>query len=281
MEGFNSRYEIVREIGEGGMATVYLAIDRRSGQKVALKRLLERDDIDESDRRAFRREYRFLRTIDLPGVPRAYEWGEIDSTPYFTMEYVEGDPFGDGPMREGAGWARAAELLARAALRLHAIHQAGVVHRDVKPGNMIVDPDQEVWWIDFGISVSTDGDRPPRNDGTVVGTLPYLPPERLSRGGPRREPRSDVYSLGVVLYELLVGHLPFEGTDEGRTMARIGVLRPSAPHVVASRSVPRSISEVAMRALSKRPAQRYPTARAFAEAIEVALGRGVETTEAA
>ncbi len=266
MELFDQRYELLEKLGEGGLASVHLAQDMTSGRCVALKMLHPEASADSLELKFFEHEFRALSQLDLPGVPRAYDFGRMGSLPYFTMQFVQGESMCERLGSEPE-WTAAASLLGRAALRLDGIHRAGFVHRDVKAANVLIDKAGRPWWIDFGIACPIHSAPFREEDELVVGTLPYLSPERVRLEMRVAHPTADVYSLGVVLYRLLTGVLPFDGGHDAEIMLRIQYEEPRPPCEFPGRDVPRSISDVALQAMAKRPEERYQTAWDFAAAV--------------
>lgn len=267
MKLYDGRYEILERLGEGGMSTVELALDHEQDRLVAVKRLLPHRLCDEFDLTTFRRESCVLRHLDgIRGVPRLLATGEVDGCPYLVMEYVEGAGLGERVDSGRLDWVDSADLVARAALRVDAVHRAGYTHRDVKPSNFIIDSREEVWLIDFGIAERSHSEATPEESDFILGTPSFMSPERVDASPDRRDPRSDIYSLGVILYEFLTGQLPFDGGSETQILSRVDHLDPPPPHEVAPH-VPRAISEVALRAMADCPHERFPSARDLAAAI--------------
>jgi len=197
------RYEIVRPLGHGAMAVVDLARDRKLGRDVALKRLAENLARDEDLRARFLREGRLAARLSHPNIVRVYDVGEADGRPYIAMEHVDGETLADLIERNGTvASGEAAELGAQAARALAAAHAAGLVHRDVKPHNLLLRRDGLLKLSDFGIAVGLEGTRFTAA-GTVLGTAAYLAPEQAR--GEEVTTAADVYALGLVLVELLTG----------------------------------------------------------------------------
>ncbi len=270
MNAYAGRFEILGHLGEGGMGVVEEALDWVTGRIVALKRL-SAERADELARAFFEREFEVLSRLRVDGVPRAHDHGSVGDEPWIAMDLVDGMPFDHWLILHRLDWREAAELLARAALVLDQVHQEGVVHGDVKPSNLLVDRGGRPWWIDFGIGSSTDARPLPEEDEAIVGTLAYLPPERLALVPRLRDPRSDVYSLGVMLYEILTGGVPFDGEDPADVMTRIEFEPPRRPDRATSGEVPRALADVVLRALEKRPERRFQSAGEFARAVLEAL----------
>src|SRR5213082_3196148 len=205
---FDGRYRIVRKLGTGGMANVYLAEDEVLGRRVAIKILNDRHAGDDQFVERFRREAKNAASLSHPNIVSIYDRGEAEGTYYIAMEYLDGRSLkelilsrGDAPIAVVVEYAR--QILS--ALRL--AHRHGIVHRDIKPHNVLVDGEGRVKVTDFGIARA--GASQMTEAGSIVGTAQYLSPEQ-ARGGDVDQ-RSDLYSLGVVLYELLTGKTPFDG----------------------------------------------------------------------
>ena len=208
---FDGRYRIVRRLGSGGMANVYLAEDEELGRQVAIKILNDRHASDDSFVERFRREAKNAAGLSHPNIVSIYDRGEAEGTYYIAMEYLEGRSLKDRIVAEGPLPIPAAIDATRQIL--HALgfaHRGGVVHRDVKPHNVLLSPDgseRRYKVTDFGISRTSASQM--TEAGSIVGTAQYLSPEQ-ARGAPVDQ-RSDIYSVGIVLYELLTGKLPFTG----------------------------------------------------------------------
>ncbi len=272
MDRFDGRYELGEVLGEGGMGIVWRAWDAWRERWVALKQMLPSRADGALEHDLFDREYHVLSSLDLIGVPRAYDRGCVEGRPYLTMQIVEGRPLDEHLRRARLDWRRATRLVIRAALRLDAVHRAGFVHGDVKPSNILVDRLGRPWWIDFGIGSPRDAAMLPEESECIYGTLAYLPVERIADTPVLRDHRSDQYSLGVILHEVLSGRQPFVARSSTELMQRIETEPPPPLHRCAGRRLPQAISAVVERALSKRPEDRYPTVREFAMAALEAVG---------
>ncbi|MBI4616086.1 MAG: serine/threonine protein kinase [Planctomycetes bacterium] len=272
MESFDPRYRILEEVGQGGMSTVYRARDLRRGTEVAVKRLHPHLAGTGLELHLFHREYSILSRLDVEGVPRVGEAGEWDGAPWFAMDLVEGRPLPDHALIEGQGREDEIWLIARASVVLSRVHGAGIVHRDLKPENVLVGRDGKVWLVDFGVAAFAGS--PPHQDEEffVIGTPAYLAPERTTARAVCADPRSDVWSLGVVLYDVLAGRAPYEADSGTEILRRVGRENPPPLDEVAPVPVPPALAGVAMRALSRRPEDRFATAGDFARALFAALG---------
>ncbi|MDQ3895879.1 MAG: protein kinase [Actinomycetota bacterium] len=208
---FTGRYQIVRHLARGGMAEVYLARDLLLDRPVALKVLFPEFAMDRSFVERFRREARSAANLNHPNIVSIYDWGEEEGTYFIVMEYVDGMTLRDVVRRQGPLMAnRAAEIGADIAAALHFAHVHGVIHRDVKPGNVLITTTQ-VKVTDFGIARAGDPAESLTQAGAVMGTATYFSPEQAQ--GHVVDPRTDVYSLGVVLYEMVAGRPPFTGDN--------------------------------------------------------------------
>lgn len=269
------RYTLVRELGAGGMGTVYLAHDSRLDRPVALKVPRPEAVATPAALDRFFREARAAAQLDHSGICRVFDVGAHGPHPFISMAYVEGEPlsalvgtFADRP-RE------AAELVRRVAEALAEAHARGVVHRDLKPANIMLDRRGLPVVMDFGLARSRSADDPGQTGpGVVMGTPLYMSPEQADGDTERVGPASDVYALGVVLYELLTGRTPFRGSTLDLLVA-IAREVPAAPSVL-NPAVDAALNHVCGLALSKRPEDRFPSAEALAEALgEYLAGRGV------
>ncbi|MGH2724676.1 MAG: protein kinase domain-containing protein [Actinomycetota bacterium] len=259
------RYELDRPLGSGGMGRVFLATDRVLGRSVAVKVLAPHLARDEHAVSRFRREARSAAGLAHPAIVSVYDSGSENGWHYLVMEHVEGRTLGQVLREEGLLLAgRAAEIAAELARALSEAHAAGIVHRDVKPGNVMVTPDGEVKVVDFGIAGAVSSDSATET-AAILGTVSYLAPEQV-RGRPA-DPRSDLYALGVVLYEMLTGRPPFVA-DAPLAVAYKHVEEAPVPPSELNPDVPPALEAVVMRALAKDPQQRYPSAEAVLEDVD-------------
>ena len=209
---FNGRYELHRRLGRGGMAEVYLARDQLLDRPVAVKVLFPALATDQGFVERFRREAQAAANLQHPNIVSVFDWGEANGTYFIVMEYVEGHTLAEMLRDEGRLHPdRAAEITADIAAALGFAHRNRVVHRDVKPGNVLITRDGGVKVADFGIAraLSDSTDQNLTKTGSVMGTATYFSPEQAR--GAAVDPRSDIYSLGCVLYEMTTGHPPFTG----------------------------------------------------------------------
>ena len=257
------RYRILQRLGGGGSSDVYVAEDRLLGRKVALK-ILRRRDSDADQMRRFVREARSASMLNHPNVVTIFDIGREGDVEYIATELVPGGTLRDrlnrGPMTNVV----AAGIATAVANALSAAHEAWLVHRDIKPENIAIRPDGLVKVLDFGVSaLAGDGDAadPLRRD-SLVGTLHYLSPEQV-RGEPVIDTRSDIYSLGVVMYEMLAGRVPFHGTNVLDVLAAIVEAKPEPLPAF----VPEPLRDLVMRSLAKDMYQRPQTAAEVSVAL--------------
>ena len=270
------RYRDAERIGSGAMGEIFLATDRTLGRRVAIKMLAERYARDEWIRRRFTREgLAAARLSGEPGAITIFDVGEWRGRPFIVMEHVGGGSLEDrlrraGPQPPGQALA----WLEQAAAALDAAHRRGIVHRDVKPANLLVDGRGDVHVADFGIASAAGLDSLTLT-GTVLGTAGYLSPEQAQ--GERATPASDRYALAVVAYELLSGHRPFE-SDAPTAEAAAHVHAPVPSIAERCEGLPRELDPVFRRALAKDPRARYATTADFVAALREALARAAGTT---
>jgi CheY-like chemotaxis protein len=259
-ELFANRYQIVRVVGRGGMGMVYKARDRELAEDIAIKML--RGDAMNHDPTVverFKTEIRLARRISHRNVVRTHDLGERDGAYYVTMEYVEGITVRELiDMRGHLSVPSTLGIAQQLAASLEVAHEQGVIHRDIKPQNMLLDPDGVLKVMDFGIARLAQHTSTLTQAGMVIGTPAYMAPEQLLAEDV--DARSDLYAVGVVLYECLTGVLPFEGASPIALIAKVLHTVPAAP-AERDASVPRALSELVMRLLDKEPAGRPGSAR--------------------
>ncbi len=257
---FNGRYEIHRRIARGGMADVFLARDQLLDRPVAVKVLFKEFATDPLFVARFRREAQAAANLNHPNIVGVYDWGEQDDTYFIVMEFVDGRSLADiiradGPLHPD----RAADVATDIAAGLGFAHRNGVVHRDIKPGNVLISPSGQVKVADFGIAraLDTSTEENLTQTGSVMGTATYFAPEQAQ--GLPLDPRSDLYALGVVMYEMVVGRPPFSG-DSPVSIAYKHVQAAPMPPRQLNPDLPAPFEQIVLKLLEKDPAARYPSA---------------------
>jgi len=259
-------YEVVEEIGRGGQATVYRARDTRLPRDVALKVLPPAAFVSAARLQRFRREADVVASLSHPGICDVLEADFDGEIAYIAMRFVAGRPLHEAWREVAAdrvGVRRAMALIEHAARALHVAHEAGVVHRDVKPANVMVTPEGEPVILDFGLAREV-GDASMTEPGAVFGTLDYMAPEQLADAPTPVDRRTDVHALAATLYELVTSVRPFAAPTREAVARRIRTDLPKDPRAL-NPHVPADLAVVLAKALEKDPARRYPTALAFAE----------------
>jgi eukaryotic-like serine/threonine-protein kinase len=264
IEAVADRYIPVAPIGSGGMATVWRAHDRALDRPVALKRLHPHLAVQPGAGPRFRREALAAAALDHSGVVTVHDVGVDASGPYIVMEFVDGESLSSRLGRLGSlPPAEAARIALAVAEALDHAHRRGVVHRDIKPANILLGPGDRVRVADFGIARNLLADDRLTDSGVVLGTTPYMAPEVMSGGEPG--PLADVYALGVVLYEMLTGRLPFSGDNAlGLTVAKRGH-RPTPPSALID--LPTGLERVVLKAIEGQPNARPADAASLAAAL--------------
>jgi len=270
-DGF-AGYRIERQLGRGGMGVLYLAIEPGLERRVALKLIAPEAAADEVFARRFAEESRIAASIEHPNVVPIYAAGEEDGIPYIAMRYVSGSDLGRRLAREGRlEPAVAAALIVQVGGGLDAIHAAGLVHRDVKPANVLLADlggEDHAYITDFGVARNVATESGLTQTGRFVGTLDYVAPEQISGGAV--DARADVYALGCLLFKLLTGEVPYPRDGEAaRLYAHLN--DPPPPPSLHATAVPMALDDVAIRAMSKQPGDRYPSAGDLGRAAVAAL----------
>jgi eukaryotic-like serine/threonine-protein kinase len=264
--GPGGRYRLVRRIATGGMGEVWQADDTVLGRRVALKMLVEELAADDRATRRFVREARATARLAHPNVARVYDFGRGGGPPFLVMELLEGETLAarlaSGPLPP----AEAARVAAAVADALEAAHERGIVHRDVKPSNVVLTPGGEVKVLDFGIAAAADETHSTTGSG-LYATVAYVSPERVA--GEPATPASDVYSLGAVLYELLCGRPPFPGSSPA-LVARAHLHDQPVPVRQLAPWVPARLAEACEAAMAKDPARRPSSAASLAIRLRAA-----------
>ena len=267
-------YTIVREIGRGGMGVIYEAEQNDPRRTVALKVMRSAGAVDEHRLTLFRQEVETLARLSYPNIAAIYEAGSTDDgRHFFAMELVRGASLIEYVRLKQLGMREQLQLFRRICDAVHHAHQRGVIHRDLKPSNIIVDTEGNPKVLDFGLARIVDADEAMRGTfvetGKIMGTLPYMSPEQ-TRGGPNQvDTRTDVYALGVILYELLTDQLPYDLGTAGRGEVRRIICEelPRKPSTI-SRALRGDLETIVLKTLEKKPSDRYQSAAALSEDID-------------
>jgi len=250
-----SHYRILEKLGEGGMGVVYKAEDTKLDRIVALKFLPSHQNASDGSNARFLREARAASALNHPNVCTIYDIKEFEEQTFIVMEYVEGQTLCKA--KEGMSVARAVEVIAQVADGLAAAHEKGIVHRDIKADNIMVRTDGRAQIMDFGLA-KLPGVSLLTRAGSTVGTTAYMSPEQAQ--GAEADHRTDIFSLGVVLYEVLAGQLPFKGTHEAAVMYEVINVDPQ-PSSTVNPDVQPNVDAVVMKCLEKDKEKRYQSAR--------------------
>src|SRR5262249_9216814 len=262
------RYDLIEEIGRGGMGVVYRAVQHGSHRQVAVKMVLAEQTATTGMLERFRAEVEAIASLDHPHILPIYEMGELDGTPFYSMRLVTG-----GTLREHVSEFRgrpraAAQLIATMARALHHAHERGILHRDLKPGNVLLDSvTHEPFVSDFGLAKWLGRKSRLTVATGALGTPHYIAPEQAAGKSNELTPAADIYSLGGILYELLAGRPPFVGDTPLETL-RLAANMPAPTPRSFDTSIPRDLEVICMKCLAKEPSARYRSAGALAEDLE-------------
>jgi tetratricopeptide (TPR) repeat protein len=257
-------YDMLGELGRGGMGVVYRAWHRRLNRPVALKMLLAGVHARTAELERFLREAEAVAALHHPNIVQVYDVGDVDGRPYFTMELVEGGNLCRQIRGVPQPARQAAALVATLADAVHAAHQGGIVHRDLKPANILLTRDGTPKVTDFGLARRLEADGGLTVSGAPLGTPSYMAPEQARGEKPAIGPATDVYALGAILYELLTGRPPFRADSTTATLQQVVADEPVPPARLNPR-VPRDLQTICLKCLHKEPRRRYASAQALAD----------------
>src|SRR5438034_3655236 len=264
-------YEILEELGRGGLGVVYKARHRALGRDVALKMLLGGQFAGPDYLQRFQAEARAVAQLTHPHIVQLYDSGEYRGQPCFAMEFVEGGSLSDRLEGKPQPPAQAAQWLSTLARTVHYAHERGIVHRDLKPSNVLLTRDGQLKVCDFGVAKHLDGSELKTQTGQLVGTPEYMAPEQAGGHAQTTGPAADVYSLGAILYALLTGRPPFQGAAALETLEQVRTREPVSPSRLQP-GVPRDLGTICLKCLEKEPHRRYASAAALADDLDQFLG---------
>ncbi len=260
-------YELLEEIGRGGQGVVFRARQKSLNRTVALKVISLGQWASKAHLKRFRREAEAAASLDHPGIVPIYEVGERDGSCYFSMKFVEGGQLDEVARREPMPIRRAVELIAKVARTVHYAHEHGILHRDIKPGNILLDAKGEPHLTDFGLARLVESESSVTHTLDVLGTPSYMAPEQAVGNNAAVSSVTDVYGLGAVLYQLLTGHPPFAGGTTYETIRLLLDTEPRQPRLLNPK-IDRDLSTICLKCLEKDPKRRYSSALALAEDLE-------------
>jgi serine/threonine protein kinase/Tfp pilus assembly protein PilF len=260
-------YELLEEIGRGGQGVVFRARQKSLNRTVALKVISLGQWASTAHLKRFRREAEAAASLDHPSIVPIYEVGERDGSCYFSMRFVEGGQLDEVVRHKPISIRQAAELIAKMARTVHYAHEHGIVHRDIKPGNILLDVKGEPHLTDFGLARLVETESAMTRTMEVLGTPSYMAPEQAVGNNAQFTSATDVYGLGAVLYQLLTDHPPFAGGTTFDTIKLMLDTEPQQPRLW-NRKIDRELSTICLKCLEKDPTRRYPSALALAEDLE-------------
>src|SRR6202011_2471594 len=260
-------YELLEEIGRGGQGVVYRARQKSLNRTVALKVIGLGHWATDAHLKRFRREAEAAASLDHSGIVPIYEVGERDGSGYFSMKLVEGGQLDEVLKRESMPIRRAVELIAKVAHTVHYAHEHSILHRDIKPGNILLDQKGEPHLTDFGLARLVETESTVTGTMEVLGTPSYMAPEQAVGNNAAVSSVTDVYGLGAVLYQLLTGHPPFAGGTTYETIRLLLNTEPRQPRLLNPK-IDRDLSTICLKCLEKDPKRRYSSALALAEDLE-------------
>ncbi len=260
-------YELLEEIGRGGQGVIYRARQKSLKRLVALKIIGLGHWASETHLKRFRREAEAAASLEHPGIVPIYDVGEHDGACFYSMQFVEGGQLDEFVRREPLPLRRAVEIIASLARTAHFAHERGIIHRDIKPGNILLDVQGEPHLADFGLARLVENESTITRTLEVLGTPSFIAPEQAAGNGGRLTNATDVYGLGAVFYQLLTGHPPFAGGTTYETIRLVLETEPRNPRLWNTK-VDRDLTTICLKCLEKDPQRRYPSALALAEDLE-------------
>ncbi|PYS36977.1 MAG: hypothetical protein DMF71_19420, partial [Acidobacteria bacterium] len=260
-------YELLEEIGRGGQGVVFRARQKTLNRTVALKVIGLGEWATKAHLKRFRLEAEAAASLDHPGIVPIHEVGERDGSCYFSMKLVEGGQLDEVVRHEAMSIRCAVELIAKVSRTVHYAHEHGILHRDIKPGNILLDKKGEPHLTDFGLARLVESESTVTRTLEVLGTPSYMAPEQAVGNNAQLTSATDVYGLGAVLYQLLTGHPPFAGGTTYETMKLLLDTEPRQPRLLNPK-IDRDVSTICLKCLEKDPQRRYSSSLALAEDLE-------------
>ncbi len=270
------RYSFVKELGRGGMGAVYQVHDTKLNRDVALKTIIHEEDTENQVKR-FIREAKTSQKLDHPNIVKIYDIGHIDhidqygDSYFFTMELIEGTALDLFIQKNPIHDIQSIEIVQKIAYAIDYAHSKKIIHRDLKPANIMMQTDFEPKLVDFGLAKRLSGENTEQltAEGVIVGTIQYMSPEQIC-GDDCLKNSTDIYSLGVILYELLTGSVPFKGDSIIELYDRITTEDAISPSEISS-WIPESLSQICLKAMAKKPEDRFAIAKEFGDALAIFL----------
>src|SRR5437016_6391909 len=260
-------YELLEEIGRGAQGVVFRARQKSLNRTVALKVISLGQWASQAHLKRFRQEAEAAASLDHPSIVPIYEVGDCQGSCYFSMKFVEGGQLDEVVKREPMPIRRAVELIAKLARTVHYAHEHGILHRDIKPGNVLLDQNGEPHLTDFGLARLLETESTITRTLEVMGTPSYMAPEQAAGETTKLNKATDIYGLGAVFYQLLTGHPPFAGGTSWETIRLLLDTEPRQPRLW-NRKISRDLSTICLKCLEKDPQRRYSSALALAEDLE-------------
>ena len=259
------RYQVSKVLGQGGMGKVYQVYDPKLKRNAALKTILQNQKEDAFKR--FMRESAAMARLSHPNIVKIYDIGEENNIHYFTMELIHGKNLSTWIKEENMTVRRAVEIVRKIASAIDYAHQQGILHRDLKPSNILMGEKGEPYVMDFGLAKESKSKTELSKSGAVIGTLVYMPPEQAKGEKRNIDERSDVYSLGAVLYEILTGRQPFQASTPHAIIVKVIYDEPIAPSQISTK-IPKEVENICLKAMAKNKVHRYQSASELAKDLE-------------
>lgn len=270
--GSFGNYELIQEVGHGGMGIIYRARDVKLNRVVALKVMLAGQFASEREVKRFKTEAEAAARLEHPNIVPIYEFGELERRPFLSMRFVDGQNLAQALHATPMEPIPAAQLMSKLARAIHYAHQRGILHRDLKPANILLDSDGQPHVTDFGLAKCLDSNEGLTLSGVMLGSPNYMPPEQAAGNPDRLTTAADIYSLGAILYELLTGRPPFRADTPLETIRKVVEESPTAPHLVY-KFAERELETICLKCMEKEPARRYGSAYGLAEDLDRWLRR--------